>query len=187
MAGAFTCFYILLTALYMGQKHNEHLTHTTRGFAMTFTSKLSAPALLFALMLPVAASAQMMGLPPPMGPADGPFGARPGPERGMHHVMLPALELSEAQQDKAFALRHGQEPLHRELVRAVHKARIAIDAMVKAGEFDEKKAATLAQALGQAVAALELHQARGHAQFMALLTPEQRKQMSAERPPRPHQ
>lgn len=151
---------------------------------MTFTSKLSAPALLFALMLPVAASAQMMG-PPPMGPADIPFKAHP--ERGMHHAMPPTLELSEAQQDKAFALKHGQEPLHRELVRAVNKARSAIHAMVKAGEFDEKRAATLAQALGQAVAALEMQQARGHAQFMALLTPEQRKLLSAERPPRPHQ
>jgi protein CpxP len=159
---------------------------------MTFTLKLSAPVLLLALMLPVAASAQMMGPPPGMGqpgmghPGGGQPGLRQGQERARHHGMEPGLELSEAQQDKAFALKHGQEPLHRELVKAVHKAREAMHSMVKSGEFDEKKAVALSQALGQAVAALEMHQARSHAQFMALLTPEQRKLMSAERAPRPH-
>ncbi len=158
---------------------------------MTLTSKLSAPALLLALMLPVAASAQMMGPPPGAGqPGMGPPGGLPGmphgPEQGRQHGMAPGLELSEAQQDKAFALKHGQEPLQRELAKAVHKAREAMHAMLKTGEFDEKKAAALAQTLGHAVAALELHQARSHAQLMAILTPEQRKLMAAEHGPRPH-
>ncbi len=159
---------------------------------MNFTSRMTGPALLLALMLPVAASAQMIGPPPGMGqpgmgqPGGSQPGMRPGSERGKPLVVPPGLELSEAQQDKAFALKHGQEPLHRELVKAVHKAREAMHAMVKAGEFDEKKAGALAQTLGQAVAALEMQQARGHSQFMALLTPEQRKLMPAGRQPRLH-
>jgi protein CpxP len=163
---------------------------------MNFMSKMTGPALLLALMLPVAASAQMMASPPGMGhPGMGQPGAgqlEMGPPGGGHAGMRPGvghpgrIELSEAQQDKAFALKHGQEPLRRELLKAVQKAREAMHTLAKSGEFDEKKAGALAQTLGQAVAALEMHQARSHAQFVALLTPEQRKQLPAERPPRPH-
>ncbi len=109
---------------------------------MNLTSKLTGPALLLALMLPLAASAQMMGPPSGMGQPGGPAGMRQGPESGRHHGMVPGLALSEAQQDKAFALKHGQEPLHRELAKAVHKAREAMRTMVKSGEFDEKSGRT---------------------------------------------
>lgn len=154
---------------------------------MNATTKFGIPTLLFiaAMIRPMAASAQMMPPPPGMQAAAGHPGMGQPPEHGKHGPMMPGLELSEAQQDKAFALKHAGEPLHRELAKAVHKAREALHAMVKAGEFDEKKAATLSASLGQATAALELQQARSHAQFIALLTPEQRKLMAAERPHRP--
>ncbi len=166
---------------------------------MTLIRTLTLPALLIgALIVPMAAQAEDMAPPldmaapgmampgmgqpgmghPGMGPGGMPHASHPGPRPGPPL----GLELSEAQQDKAFALKHAQEPLQRELMKAVHKAREAMHSMVKAGDFDEKKAAALADNLGKATAALELHQARSHAQFIALLTPEQRKTLAAERP-----
>jgi protein CpxP len=157
MAVLFTRFYIPLTALYIGQKHNE-ASNFTKGIDMTLSSRMNAAALLLAatLMIPAGASAQMMDAPPDMpapgmghgGPGAGHGGPGPGARMDRGGPMGMRVELSEAQQDKAFALRHAAEPLHRELAKAVHNAREALHAMVKAGEFDEKKAAVLAQRAG---------------------------------------
>ena len=53
--------------------------------------------------------------------------------------------------------------------------------MADSGKFDEAKAATLAQTIGQAAASEALDRARDQAQFLALLTPEQRTKMQQER------
>jgi Spy/CpxP family protein refolding chaperone len=108
---------------------------------------------------------------------DGP-GRGPGP--GMHP---PHLMLTESQQDKLFALRHAAEPAEREHEKAEHHAHEALRDLAENGRFDDAKAASLAQALGQAVAAVALDHAREQAQFLSVLTPEQRAKMQQEKMP----
>lgn len=98
-----------------------------------------------------------------------------GPDHGrrMHEHMA----LSEAQQDKLFALRHAAEPAEREHEKAERHAHEALRELAESGNFTEAKAASLAQALGQAVAARSLDRAREQAQFLSVLTPEQRASM----------
>lgn len=105
----------------------------------------------------------------------GPFGVP-----GLHR-----LQLSEAQQDKLFAVMHAAAPQRREQDKAERKAREALREMGQSGSFDETRASNLARNLGQAIAAGVVLQARTQAQVLAVLTPEQREQLRKERPPGP--
>ncbi|MES2298535.1 MAG: periplasmic heavy metal sensor [Pseudomonadota bacterium] len=139
-------------------------------------------AAAFVLLCAGARAQPMLGHDmPPQGPPpmdhSGPGGHGPG------MPSLHGLDLSEAQQDKVFAIMHAQQPQRRELEKSAHKAHEALHALAGSGQFDEAKAAALAQAAGQAMAALALQQARMEAQIAALLTPEQRKKAEAAHPP----
>ncbi|QJE02565.1 Spy/CpxP family protein refolding chaperone [Massilia forsythiae] len=112
---------------------------------------------------------------------DMPFGH--GGPSGMHG--LHRLQLSEAQQDKLFAVMHAAAPQRREQDKAERKAREALREMGQSGSFDETRASNLARNLGQAIAAGIVLQARTHAQVLAVLTAEQREQLRKERPPGP--
>lgn len=111
-------------------------------------------------------------------------GARPmhgpghGAERGPHGFGGPphGVQLTEAQQDKVFAIMHAAEPRRREHMKAVRKAHEALRAVREADKFDDAKAAAAAKALGEATAASALQEARVHAQLDAVLTAEQRQQ-----------
>jgi len=146
---------------------------------------LSAQALLAGAILakPMAGNAQPMP---------------PQPERGMQHAgtgeqgrghggmpFLRGVTLTEAQKDKVFAIMHAQEPQRRDQMKAIQKAHDALEALASSGQFDETKAATLAQTAGQAMAAAALLRARTEAQVLALLTPEQRQQATSARPRNP--
>jgi protein CpxP len=112
----------------------------------------------------------------------------PGPEgRGGPHGRDRELALSEAQEQKAFAVRHAFEPVRFEQTAALRKAHEGLRALADSGQFDDVKAAAYSQAIGKAAAALALGQARADAQFLALLTPEQRERLfgDAPRPPTP--
>lgn len=117
-------------------------------------------------------------MPPP-----GPLAGGPG-----HHQRGPAfvhgVDLTDAQEDKMFAILHAQEPKRREYGRDLHKAQESLRAMGAGDQFDDAKAASLAQAAGNALAALVLLDARTDAQVRAVLTPEQRKQSQDNRPRR---
>ena len=144
-------------------------------------STLFVPILLAASLTTASlATAQQSPPPPQQGehgmPDHGP-GHEGGPEHGMHQHMM----LTEAQQDKLFALRHAAEPAEREHEKAEHHAEDALRELSGSGHFDEAKAASLAQALGQAVAAKALDRARAQAQFLSVLTPEQRAKMQQEK------
>lgn len=142
---------------------------------------LLVPVLLVASVATASLARAQACAPPPM-PSHGErapdFGPGPGPGPAMPPV---ALQLSEAQQDKLFALRHAAEPARRERAKAVQRARGALHQMVDSNRFDATRAVALAQTLGQALAAEELDQAREQAQFLALLTPAQRDQMQRQR------
>ncbi|WP_159696819.1 Spy/CpxP family protein refolding chaperone [Massilia sp. 9I] len=141
---------------------------------MTFTS-LRAAALLAAACLAGAPAFAQDG-PPPPGLDRGPGG--PGPH------FLRGVDLSEAQQDRLFAIMHEAAPKRREIDKARRKAHEALREAAASASFDDAKAAAAAQALGQAVAADELLRVRTEAQAMALLTPQQREAQRKDRAPR---
>lgn len=100
----------------------------------------------------------------------------------------PGVDLSDAQEDKVFAIMHAQEPKRRDYMRTLRNSQEALRTLGAAEQFDDAKAASLAQAAGTALAALSLLEARTDAQVRAVLTPEQRKQSlenRARRQPRP--
>jgi Spy/CpxP family protein refolding chaperone len=99
----------------------------------------------------------------------------------MHFGRMHGLKLSEAQQDKLFAIMHAQAPQRREHEKAIRKAHEALRELGHADKFDDAKAAALSRDLGQAVAAEALLQARTEAQALAVLTPEQREQLRQRR------
>jgi protein CpxP len=91
------------------------------------------------------------------------------------------LQLTEAQQDKLFALGHAAAPARRDREKAIRRAQDGLRELAESSHFDEAKAAALAQTLGQAFAAEEVDHAREQARFLALLTPEQRAAMQEEK------
>lgn len=111
------------------------------------------------------------------------FGHEGGPGFGRHG----GLHLTEAQQDKLFAIRHAAAPQHRQQEKAVRRAHEALRALGDAAQFDEARASAASRELGQAIAAEALLQARVHAQVLAVLTPEQREQMRKRRPQPPQE
>ena len=147
------------------------------------TKKISLQHLLLAaaLALPLASHAAGPGMPP--GGPDGERGTGgfggPGPHRGFMHGM----DLSEAQQDQVFTILHAQEPYVREQSRALRKAREALDGMGKADQYDDAKAASLAQAAAQAMSNLELQRVRTGQKLLGVLSAEQRKQLDQRKPP----
>ncbi|WP_051293756.1 Spy/CpxP family protein refolding chaperone [Pseudoduganella violaceinigra] len=132
------------------------------------------------LALPLLGRAQegmpLEGERPPHGAGfGGRHGEMHGGRAGMH--FLHGLELSESQEDKLFQLMHSQAPYLREQERAHDKAVRALHEMGNADKFDDAAAAKLAQAAAQAQANLMLAHIRSHQKVLALLTPEQRKQL----------
>jgi Spy/CpxP family protein refolding chaperone len=123
-----------------------------------------------------------MGRGPDGCPARGPgFGGPRGHGGGHGLGHLGGLRLSEAQQDKLFAIEHAAAPQRRQQEKTVRRAHEALRALRDAAQFDEARAAAASRELGQAIAAGALLEARLHAQAMAVLTPEQREQLRQRR------
>jgi len=121
------------------------------------------------------------------GPRHGPAHGFDGPGHGSGHMPFGARlqlrkELSEAQRDKLFAIRHAAAPQRREHEKTIRRAHEALRGLGASGQFDEARAGAAARELGQAVAAQALLEARVHAQMLAVLTPEQRERLRAGRP-----
>lgn len=170
---------------------------------MKFTSLSAATALLAACLATTcvtpAIAAGQSDAPPAAGQGmpDGGHGHGPGgpghdwhgfgghgpgaPGPDMPFGRMHGLKLSEAQQDKLFAIMHAQAPQRREHEKAIRKAHEALRDLGHADKFDDAKAAVAARDLGQAVAAEALLQARTEAQALAVLTPEQREQLRQRR------
>jgi len=135
-------------------------------------------AVLIAAAIGSAATAFADPMPPP-----GERGA--GPRHGPGMPFLRGIDLSEAQQDRVFAILHAEAPQLREQDKIEDKAREALRAMARSGNFNEAQASTHTRALGQAIAARELLRVRSAGQVMALLTAEQRAQVERESVARP--
>lgn len=131
-----------------------------------------------------------------------PFGAiagdepgRGGPPRGAPHragamlgpgpdgepPFMRGLDLTEAQEDKVFAILHAQAPYLREQGKAHEKAERALDEMHDADKFDDAAAVKLAQASAQAIANITLQHLRTEQKLLAVLTPAQRQELQDHR------
>ena len=138
------------------------------------TNKLTVHKLLLAVavalpLFAVAGANDVDDYSPGM-PPGGPGGA--GPDNGprMHDGMPPfgapvmvgrplllrGVELSEAQDDKVFAILHEEKPYLREQGKAAAKAQEALRELADADKYDDAKAASLAQAAATAMASNSL-------------------------------
>ncbi|WP_426337816.1 Spy/CpxP family protein refolding chaperone [Pseudoduganella sp. S-14] len=150
----------------------------------TLTRLLLAAAMALPLLARAEEKLPTEGEPPQLADPrpEGPRGEFPGRHRGGHFgapglPFLHGLELSESQEDKLFQLMHNQAPYLREQQRAHEKAMRALHDMRNTEKFDDGAATKLAQAAAQAEANLTLAHIRTHQKVLALLTPEQRKQL----------
>lgn len=118
----------------------------------------------------------------------GPMGPPPGagfsfdPGFGPQAPLFRGVELTEAQEDRIFAILHAEKPYLREQAKAAGKAHEALRALAEADKYDDAKAAALAQAAATASANIELQHVRTRQKLLAVLTTEQRKQQNQERP-----
>lgn len=115
--------------------------------------------------------------PPPMRVPD------PGPFRGMPHLLMSnatrGVELTNAQQDKVFALHHADMPSERENMKVAVEAMEELRRLTASDQFDIGKAKGLADRHAQALARMLLLHAQRDADVRALLTPGQRQQFDA--------
>ena len=126
------------------------------------------------------------------GDHDGPRGGEAGhhvPGRGPGFDGVPpylrGVELTEAQQDKIFAIVHGQVPYLREQGKARDKADRALFDLHRAARYDDAAAVKLAQAAAQADANITLSHLRTEQKVLGVLTAEQRKALDERRNGRP--
>jgi Spy/CpxP family protein refolding chaperone len=141
---------------------------------MKYLSIVVSLLLLSACSMPLVALAQQEAAP------DGPPPrAMPGPP------FLRGIELSEAQQDKVFAVTYAQAPLLREQEKIAFKAHAQLRELAASDAYDDAKAGALASTAAQAMATISLLQARLEQQLLAVLTPEQRQQARQRRDSRP--
>jgi hypothetical protein len=119
-----------------------------------------------------------MALPPhnlfPKVPVPGMFPELPPP--GAMPPFLRGLTLTEAQEDKVFALMHAGIPGVRDQLKAGFKAMEELRALAASDNFDAEKARRLAETQAKAMAQVALMHAELDAKVRAILTPEQRKQ-----------
>jgi Spy/CpxP family protein refolding chaperone len=151
------------------------------------TMRLSMAAALLAACCATTFAAGQAETPPADAGQDGDHGPHGGPgEHAFRHMAsFRHLQLSEAQQDKLFAIHHTAEPQRRQQDKAIRHAHEALRALGDAPQYDEAKANAASRELGQAIAAEALLDARLHAQVLAVLSPEQREQLRQRRPQPP--
>jgi protein CpxP len=115
----------------------------------------------------------------------GGFGGPGGPgEGGPQAFALHGLDLTDAQDDKIFAIVHAQEPVLREQRKIIEKSRKALHDMKESGKYDDAKATTLAQAEAAATVKITLTQLRTEQQILGTLTAQQRTKLEERRHPK---
>lgn len=137
---------------------------------------VSSIALAVTLAMPFAASAQDSSAScHPQGKHMRHAGKSEGGVPG--HAMR-ALNLTEAQRDQIFKIRHDQAQALYEQRKAERAAAAKLRELSSSENFDPAQAQVLAAALGDAKAQLALLRAEKHAKFLAVLTPEQRQKLT---------
>lgn len=115
------------------------------------------------------------------GPGELHAGGGPGPGGGFRGAGPAALlrlpSLTDAQRDQLRTLGESRREEMGQLTRRVADARRALQTSAEAGQVDESKAVEL----GTATTALAVARARLHSEALAILTPEQRAELSKRR------
>ena len=89
-----------------------------------------------------------------------------------HHFK--ALNLTQDQQDKIFAIKHEQAPIKYAQHKQHRETLLALRSLAQADQFDEAKAQQLADQLGKLEKEKVLNRLKTEAKISAVLTPEQR-------------
>lgn len=110
---------------------------------------------------------------------------RHGNKDGVPHY-LRGLDLSQAQKDQLFTLRHEQAPVMREQLKQRHELMQALRDTTQAQSFDDAKAQQIAAGLANLERDQVLMRARTQAKVFALLSPEQRTKAQAFKHDRAH-
>lgn len=103
-----------------------------------------------------------------------------GKQRGHRHGMrslLKGLDLTEAQRDQIFEIRHANMPALREQRKQVRAARQSLKALSVQAEVDPAALQAQTDALGQSVAAMATLRVQSMNQVMGVLTEEQADQL----------
>lgn len=103
-------------------------------------------------------------------------GGRAGGDSFVRH--LRGLDLSEAQRDQLFELRHAQAPALREQGKIIRDARRELHALSMSDAYDEAKVNELSDRAAQAVAEMARLRARAGNEVWKLLTAEQREKLA---------
>jgi Spy/CpxP family protein refolding chaperone len=111
------------------------------------------------------------GPPAFMRPHDGhvPFGAMARP---MSFVR--GLQLTDAQDDQIFKIRHDSAPALRERMKILRRGHEELDKLTRADPFDTERAREIGNTLGQAIAEIARLRAETMHRIRAILSPEQR-------------
>ncbi len=92
---------------------------------------------------------------------------------------LRAITLSDTQKDQIFELMHKQAPLMRDKAKAAHQAMDDLRKLSLSANYDEASAKKLARSAADMQSEMALLRAQSDQKIIALLTPEQRKEMAA--------
>lgn len=92
---------------------------------------------------------------------------------------LRGITLNEAQQDQIFELMHKQAPSMREKAKASHLAMNELHQLSLSDNYDEARAKNLARRAADVQSEMALLRAQSEQKIIALLTPEQRKEVAA--------
>lgn len=150
--------------------------------ASNFSRTYSTLALVAAM-----AAAPMIATAATEGPSDGGWSRhhqkmQRGPAgHGWSGPMLHKLNLTQAQQDQIFKIRHDQAQAFYDQHKALKEARKSLREVTMADSFDQAKAQQASESLGKAEAQIALLRAQTQAQVRAVLTPEQRQQLADQR------
>ena len=103
-----------------------------------------------------------------------------GGERGGMHGMR-ALNLTEAQRDQIFKIRHDQEPAFREQMKKVRASREELQKLARADKLDPAAVRRAADAEAKALSDLAVMRVQAQNQVRQVLTPEQRAKLDQAR------
>lgn len=101
-------------------------------------------------------------------------GGHRGGHHGKHMGMMRGLDLTEAQRDQIFELRHALAPKMREEMKVVRASRQQLREMAMSDSYDEAKVKELTEAGAAAKARMAQMRLKNQHEVYQLLTPEQR-------------
>lgn len=143
---------------------------------------ITSALMLFSMATPLVAHADPAPKPEvafPMPPKPMPMCGAMG-ERGLS-MALRALNLSNEQEDKVFAILHAQQPKLHENDKVLSNNMKELRELKTGKPFDQSKAENLTRGIGQAIASNMMIHIQGDQDIYQILTAEQRKKLDAMR------